>query len=254
MNFLRKSESASAFGPVQVRQAGRRATPTATRPRSHLIKYDKAALGPGKKLSASISLVWSIFEMKNSQPTSPLFCSSMVHIYIYIYVNKMFTLNFGNLGRKDKQKQQWAAAVGYLVAIVAALVVAPFCCCLDVVAAGESTGRTTTTRRCCQRKDEGRRTRGGKCPWVGEELQTTENNRYEQTFLYLWVRGGGGQHDVWGCCTYIMSYAKWCPLGILEKFLSVFSHFAHVLLSGLGRFRCVNGMGVTSCIKGSRLL
>lgn len=101
---------------------------------------------------------------------------------------------------------------------------------------------------------EGRRTRGGKCPWVGEELQTTENNRYEQTFLYLWVRGGGGQHDVWGCCTYIMSYAKWCPLGILEKFLSVFSHFVHVLLSGLGRFRCVNGMGVTSCIKGSRLL
>lgn len=57
LNFLRKSESASAFGPVQVRQAGRQATPTATRPRSHLIKYDKAALGPGKKLSASISLV-----------------------------------------------------------------------------------------------------------------------------------------------------------------------------------------------------
>lgn len=121
----------------------------------------------------------------------------------------MFTLNFGNLGRKDKQKQQWAAAVGYLVAIVAALVVAPFCCCLDVVAAGESTGRTTTTRRCCQRKDEGRRTRGGKCPWVGEELQTTENNRYEQTFLYLWVRRGRGA--AW-CVRLLYIYNELCEM------------------------------------------
>jgi len=74
-------------------------------------------------------------------------------VYIHIYINKMFTLNFGNLGRKDKQKQQWAAAVGYLVAIVVALV-AP------LLQGKGRTGRTTTTRLCCQRKERQGSARG----------------------------------------------------------------------------------------------